>query len=156
MSDTHQLKVRLSKRLRVLLKENTNKNCSECGVVKPKWMAILETNIPKKFDELRFDQEKRTFGVFCCDGCSQYFKSLKGCQLKSLNRPGQCESFVENVLAVLLFATFTQLNSIQLTPSYYYFESLYYRDGARPPCARKEWKQTSQCRLRSRIARRSQ
>ena len=71
-------------RVKVLLKENGNKQCAECRSAKPKWMSLLQTPI---------SQDQRQLGVFVCGNCSTFHKALgkKLCKLKSLKEPDTCK-----------------------------------------------------------------
>jgi Putative GTPase activating protein for Arf len=74
----------LQKRMKVILKEPSNKVCSECRSKKPKWMSLLQAPI---------DQERKQLGVLCCENCQAYHAALgeELCILKSLKYPEECK-----------------------------------------------------------------
>jgi Putative GTPase activating protein for Arf len=82
-SDPHVVKS-LQKRMKIILKEPSNKVCSECKSRKPKWISLLQAPI---------DQERKQLGVLCCGDCQAYHAALgeELCILKSLKHAEECK-----------------------------------------------------------------
>jgi hypothetical protein len=88
-TDHHVLKS-LQKRMKTILKEPSNKVCSECKSRKPKWISLLQAPI---------DQERKQLGVLCCGDCQAYHAALgeELCILKSLKHPEECKYLKEGL-----------------------------------------------------------